>query len=223
MERAPHLKLKPYESSVNEQRILIIIILLFHAVGLVGLSIPLLQTVFLQLVPWHILLMLLLILISHKPFDEKILLFAMLIFVAGFCLEWIGVHKHWLFGNYRYGNTLGLQLFDIPLIISVNWFLLIYSVGVLLQRARVRNLFIRVIIGAVVLVLLDLMIEPVAIRFDYWHWTDNVTPLKNYLGWFMASVVMLFVFEKFDFKKQSIVAPVFLLVQFLFFAILNLF
>jgi putative membrane protein len=222
MEGPQHLKPKPYESSPKSQLTLIIIILLFHAVGLIGLAMPSLRPLFLQLVPWHILLMMVVIIASHRPLDGKILLFALLVFIAGYGAEWIGVHTNWLFGNYTYGETLGLQLYSIPLIIGVNWFLLVYSSGVLMQQLRIRNMFTRILTAGLVLVLLDLLIEPVAIKLDYWHWKDNVIPLENYAGWFLVSVVMLFVFEKFNFKKQSVVALMFLLVQFLFFAILHL-
>lgn len=222
MEGPPNLKPKPYESSKSSQLTLIIIIVLFHTVGVIGLSMPSLRPIFLQLVPWHILLMLIVIVASHRPLDYRILLFALLIFIIGYAAEWIGIHKNWLFGSYNYGTTLGLQFYDIPLIIGVNWFLLIYSAGVLMQQLRIRSVFSRIITGAIVLVLLDLLIEPVAIKLDYWHWADNIIPLSNYAGWFLLSALMLFVFEKFNFKKQSIVAPVFLLIQVVFFAVLRL-
>jgi putative membrane protein len=223
MEGPPHLKPKPYESSKSAQLTLIIIIILFHAVGLIGLSMPSLRPLFLQLVPWHILLMLIVIIASHRPLDYRILLLVLLIFIAGYAAECIGVHKHWLFGNYNYGETLGVKFYDIPLIIGVNWFLLVYSSGVLMQQLRIRSVFSRIITGAIILVLMDLLIEPVAVKLDYWHWTNNIVPLSNYAGWFLLSALLLFVFEKFNFKKQSIVAPVFLLIQVLFFAVLNLF
>jgi len=149
-------------------------------------------------------------------------LFALLIFISSIIVEWLGVHKHWIFGDYSYGQTLGIKTAEIPLIIGVNWFLLIYSAGVLMQRTRIRSILIRVIAGALILVLLDLIIEPVAQHFDYWHWANSTVPLKNYACWFLVSVVMLFVFEKFGFRKQGIVAPVFLLVQFVFFMVLLL-
>jgi putative membrane protein len=155
--------------------------------------------------------------------EGKFILFALLIFAGSIILEWIGVHKNLIFGNYSYGPTLGLKVDEIPLIIGVNWFLLIYSAGVLMQRTRIRSILIRVIVGAIILVLLDLIIEPVAQHLGYWHWANNSVPLKNYLGWFLVSGVMLFVFEKFGFRKQGMVAPVLLLVQFVFFMVLLLF
>ncbi len=220
MEGPPNLKPKPYESTKSAQLTLIIIIVLFHTVGLIGLSMPSFRPLFLQLVPWHILLMLIVIIASHRPLDYRILLLALFVFIVGYVAEWIGVHKNWLFGNYSYGETLGLKFYDIPLIIGVNWFLLIYSCGVLMQQLRIRNVFSRVITGAIILVLLDLLIEPVAVKLDYWHWANNTIPLSNYAGWFLLSAVMLFAFEKSGFKKQSVVAPVFLLIQVLFFAVL---
>lgn len=201
---------------------LILIIILFHLVGLIGLAIPSTRLLFLHLVPWHILLMLIIIVYSHRPFNGRFIVFALLTFLSGIILEWIGVHKNWIFGNYTYGASLGFKLDAIPLIIGVNWFLLVYSTGVLMQRAKARNLFFRVITGAFILVLLDLIIEPVAQRLDYWHWANNIIPLKNYLGWLLVSGAMLFIFYKFNFKKQTIVAPVFLLVQFVFFTVLLL-
>jgi putative membrane protein len=222
LEGAPGLKLNPHESTPREKSLLILVIILFHVVGLIGFAVPAMRPLFLQIVPWHILLMLVVIICSHRPLEGKFILFALFIFIASFLLEWIGVHRGWIFGNYSYGGTLGYKLDAIPLIIGINWFLLIYSTSILMQRSRIRSIFIRVVIGALVLVLLDLIIEPVAMHFDYWHWASGIIPLKNYLGWFLSSAVMMFVFEKFNFSKQSIVAPVFLVVQFVFFMVLLL-
>jgi putative membrane protein len=220
VEGAPGLKLNPHESTRREQALLILVIIIFHVVGLIGFAVPTMRPLFLQIVPWHILLMLVVIICSHRPMEGKFILFALLIFISSIIVEWLGVHKGWIFGNYSYGQTLGIKVDEIPLIIGVNWFLLIYSAGVLMQRTRIKSILIRVIVGAIILGLLDLIIEPVAQHFDYWHWTNNIVPLKNYLCWFGVSAVMLFVFEKFGFRKQGVVAPVFLLVQFVFFMVL---
>ncbi|TFF40965.1 carotenoid biosynthesis protein [Mucilaginibacter psychrotolerans] len=205
------------------QRTAIIVIILFHVVGLVGLLLPMSRPLFLQIVPWHLLLMLLVTILTHQHFDNRFIGFMALLFVAGVAVEWIGVHKHWLFGNYAYGKTLGVKIFDIPLTIGVNWFLLIYAAGITMQRSRLKSITARVITGALLLVLLDLLIEPVAIHFDYWHWAEGIIPFKNYYCWFLVSAAMLFVFEKFGFKKQGIAAPVLLATEFVFFGVLGIF
>lgn len=214
MEGPPGMTLSKIKASV-------IIIVLFHVVGLIGFFVPAVQLIFLRLVPFHLLLMLVVLIVNHYRPEEKFWGFALLIFLGGIIAEWIGVHKHWIFGDYNYGQTLGTKVFDIPLMIGVNWFMLIYGTGVLMERSRLRNRLARVLTGALLLVLLDLLIEPVAIKFDYWSWATNTIPLKNYISWLGVSVVFLYVFELFKFKQQSIVAPIFILVQFVFFALLQ--
>ena len=203
------------------EKVLITIIIVFHIVGFIGLSIPALRPLFLQLVPWHLLVMLVVLTVSHKPFTIKFLLFLLMICVIGFLAEWTGVHTGWLFGSYTYGDTLGVKWSGVPLIIGVNWFLLIYSAGVIQQRSLSENPIGRAITGAVILVLLDALMESVAVRLGYWHWAGDNVPFINYLSWFLVSAVLLFVFERFSFAKQSIVATVFLLVQFVFFGVLH--
>jgi putative membrane protein len=212
---------RPKDISINPP-IAIVIIILFHLVGLIGFSIPSTRPLFLQIVPWHLLLMLVVITLSHKNITSRFGLFVLLMFLLGFIAEWIGVHKGWLFGSYSYGSTLGYQLFVIPLMIGVNWFLLIYAAGVTMQRSRLKSTSFRVLTGAIILVALDILIEPIAIKFDYWHWNNNAIPLKNYICWFFVSAAMLYVFELFSFKKQSIAAPVLLATEFVFFGVLNL-
>jgi len=208
------------ELSANKQAISIILI--FHAVGLIGLILPFTTQLFLRIVPFHLLLMLAVITLNQKPIDTRFILFFFLIFILGFTVEWIGIHTHRLFGQYNYGNTLGLKLFGVPLTIGCNWFMLIYSIGVLMQCSRLKSFILRAFVGALLLVLLDMLIEPVAVRFDYWHWANSVIPLKNYICWLGISFLMLLVFEALRLKQQSIVAVVFLLTQFAFFGLLNL-
>ncbi len=196
--------------------------MLFHIVGLIGFLVPFLRPFFLKIVPFHLLLMLFLVLINHHGRILKLLLFASVIILAGFAAEWIGVHKHWLFGDYFYGSTLGFKLSGIPLMIGVNWFLLIYSASVLLQKLSIKTVWLKLVLGSVLLVLLDLLIEPIAMRFDYWHWLTGFVPVKNYIGWAMVSLCLLAVFQQFKFRFQNWVAPVLLLTQFLFFAVLIL-
>ncbi len=201
----------------------IILIFLFHLVGLVGFFIPILKPLFLDLVPWHLLSMFVVLGYSHRKMNADFWIFTALICIIGFAAEWIGVHKALLFGNYTYGETLGVKVDEIPLTIGMVWFLLIYSTGVLMQYSRIKYVLIRVIIGAAILVGLDKLIEPAAMRFDYWHWAHNTIPDENYICWFFLSMFMLLIFEIFRFRRQSIVGAVLLIVQFIFFAVLYFF
>ncbi len=203
----------------HRTHIAIVLIILFHLVGLSGVFIPQLKPLMIQIVPWHLLLMFLLLLFTHRTFNGKLILFLLTIFVLGIAAEWIGIHKTWLFGNYTYGNTFGFKWQGVPLIVGINWFILVYSTGVLLQRIKTSNIVARLFYGGLLLTLLDFFIEPVAVRDNYWHWTDGTIPIKNYVTWFVLSVVMLFIFEKFKFKKQGLAGPVLLVAQFVYFVV----
>ncbi|MGI4727219.1 MAG: carotenoid biosynthesis protein [Janthinobacterium lividum] len=205
----------------TKTNISIFIVILFHIVGLIGFFVPFLQPIFLRIVPGHLLLMLFLLLINHHGRFFKLILFLLTISILGFAAEWIGVHKQWLFGHYAYDTTLGFKLQDIPLMIGINWFLLIYAAGVFTQKLPIKTAWLKIISGAAVLVLLDLLLEPVAIRFHYWHWFGNGIPLKNYICWFLLSAVFIFLFRIFNFRTQNRVASTLLLIQIVFFAVLK--
>jgi len=202
-------------------KVAVILIILFHAVGLTGFLMPELSPLFVKLVPYHLLLMLVVMLYSYDRVSLRITGFLASVWLTGFCCEYIGVHTGWLFGHYRYGDTLGLQIAGIPLIIGVNWFLLIFSTGAFMQRTKLRKPAMRIVTGAAILTLLDILIEPVAAKLDYWHWDSSIVPLKNYACWFLISVIMLWGFELFRFRRLNYAGPVLLLVQFIFFLALQ--
>jgi putative membrane protein len=221
MERAESMsQVTSFKQSVLKHRSALAIIFWLHLIGLIGLTIPFTKPLFLNLVPAHLLLMLVLIVANHKQNKTRLFLFLFSTFLLGYATEWLGVHKYWLFGNYQYGEALGAKIAGVPLLIGINWFLLTYSTGVLIQRSKLKTSVSRILCGALVMVLLDLLIEPVASKFDYWYWANDVVPLKNYVCWFLVGTIMLLVFELFNFKKQSIIPPAFLFTQFIFFGIL---
>lgn len=210
-------------SFLKKPAVLIFIIILFHLVGYVGFALPATRDLFESIVPFHLLLMLGIIIYSHQDVDNRFWSFYLIIYFAGYTAEWIGVHTAALFGYYAYGSTLGVKVLNIPLMIGVNWFLLIYSTGVLMQHSGLKNKLARMAYGTVILVVLDALIEPVAIRFDYWHWRFEDVPVYNYVCWFFVGFLMLYIFESFNFKKQNWVGPALLITQILFFLALNIY
>ncbi|MCB1155806.1 carotenoid biosynthesis protein, partial [bacterium] len=72
------------------------------------------------------------------------------------------------------------------------------------------------------MVLLDIFIEPVAIRYDFWSWAGGAPPLQNYVGWFLVSLPLLSLFALIQAGQRNKVALVLLALQFIFFITLNL-
>lgn len=206
---------------LNRTVICSFIIILFHLVGLYGFLTPALSELFIDLVPFHLLLMLLLLIFSIKEWSSHILLFAGIIFTAGFLIELIGVNTDAVFGSYTYGKALGIKLWQTPLLIGINWLILVYCTGIFLKQFKIKNRFLFSLLGALILLSLDILIEPVAMRFDYWTWDGSVIPGQNYLAWFLFSGLMLWIFSSMSFNKQNKAAVVLLFSQFIFFAVLN--
>jgi putative membrane protein len=80
---------------------------------------------------------------------------------------------------------------------------------------------LKAVLAAALLVVLDVFIEPVAIRFDYWYWASATVPLQNYVAWFVFSFGCFWLFFNQKKSTKSFVAVTLLLAQFLFFMALN--
>lgn len=204
----------------NRENICSLIIILFHFVGLYGFLNTELIELFIRLVPLHLMLMLLLMMISGYDGSKNFLVFALVVYSAGFLIEVAGVNTGLIFGSYTYGQTLGLQIWQTPLLIGANWLILVYTTGVVLTAYNF-NKYVFAFFGAAVLVGIDFLIEPVAIKYDYWSWAGGIIPLQNYLGWFVVAFAMFLFFEKMTFRKQNSAAIVLFVAQICFFIILN--
>ncbi len=115
------------------ETIALFLALLFHVSGLIGILFTPYKNWFAANTPITLLLMAVLIVFTHPSPNKKFFLFFIVAFMAGFFAEVIGVHTGLLFGNYNYGNILGLKVFNVPLIIGINWFTVIYCTGTITQ------------------------------------------------------------------------------------------
>ena len=198
-----------------------IFIILFHIIGFVGFYFNETRGFFISLVPFHLLFMAGILFANYVTISKKTIYATMIVVLAGYLVEVIGVKTGQIFGFYYYGATLGVKLLTVPLIIGVNWFIVVFSLGGILRSVFKRNKVIRTFIGAAILVGLDFLIEPVAIEYDYWSWQNNTIPIQNYIGWFLVSLVMMAFYNYYDFKKTNPVAKTLFLSQLMFFVFLN--
>ncbi len=197
------------------------LIVLFYIVGFLGFISPY-SAAFKQLVPFHLLLMFGLMLISHPGKNRHFLLFIAGIYLAGYLIELAGVRTGMIFGSYFYESTLGLKLAGIPLLIGINWILVIYPAGVLVERFGLADTVAKSALAAFLVTLLDFFIEPVAVQFDYWEWKNPAVPVQNYIAWFVISFLMFLVFFRLNFSRRNGAAIVLFITQLCFFIVLSL-
>lgn len=172
-------------SKVN---ISIVVLFIFHIVGVIGLSSPY-QELFLMLTPFNLLLSLGLYVWANNDFSSQFFKLMFVLFAVGYLVEVIGVNTGVLFGEYTYGKTLGLKLLDTPLIIGVNWILLSLSTFSV-SSYFLKNKLSTILLASVLMVLMDVLIEPIAISLDFWSWAEGDIPLQNYIMWFIVSLIM---------------------------------
>ncbi|MCB0643847.1 MAG: carotenoid biosynthesis protein, partial [Phaeodactylibacter sp.] len=167
-----------------------VVLTIFYLVGIVGI-LGKLHPDFILLTPFNLLLSLFLMLAHHENWSRGFWLWLGITFLVGFFAEVLGVNYGLIFGSYSYGPVLGWKVFKTPLLIGVNWIILSYGSAVLTQELLPRVQFWwQAIVAALLMVLLDLLIEPVAIQYDFWQWEGNQIPLQNYLGWFFVALLL---------------------------------
>lgn len=204
-------------SKVN---ISIVILFIFHVVGVVGLSSDY-QDLFLRLTPLNLLLSLGLFIWANNDFSVQFYKVVAILFALGFLVEVIGVSTGVLFGEYTYGATLGYKLFETPLMIGVNWILLsLASFGI--SSFFLKKQLPIILLSSLLMVLMDVLIEPIAISLDFWTWALGDIPLQNYFMWFLVSLIMNALISFNRLKIDYRISFGLLLSQILFFTLLSL-
>ena len=196
------------------------LLIAFYFFGMVGILTNNQTINFLSLTPLNLLVNLFLLLINHENGTKIQWVIFAFIAVFGFFLEVIGVNTGYIFGDYVYESTLGWKLFNTPLIIGINWLILSYSVVYTFSRF-VKQKIITAFFGAFVLLLLDILIEPVAMNYGFWTWNNNMVPLKNYVAWFCVSFFLCYIISLFKGESKNKLATYLLILQFIFFGIFN--
>lgn len=190
---------------------------IFYVVGVLGLSFPETRPLFIRLVPFALILGFAGVLLFHEAkWDWKTLTAFVLVYISGFVIESIGVNTGLIFGEYVYGETLGYQIFETPLIIGMNWLFLVYVSSSLTERIN-SGKFISFLFPPVLMVVYDLVLEQVAPDLGMWNWNNEVIPLQNYIAWFVVALLFVLVFRLFNIKTSNKIAPLIFILQFLFF------
>lgn len=142
-------------------------------------------------------------------------------FFVGMLAEILGVNYGLIFGHYLYGEALGPKFMGVPWLIGANWCIL-----VLCTAAIAEHLFdapwARVLVGVGLMLLLDVLIEPIAPVLDFWVFDEGVAPLQNYIGWFCIALPLHVLYQAQQIKIEGWFTHHLFLLQLLFFTLLLL-
>ncbi len=173
---------------IEKSNLSIFLIWLVTVSGLIGISLGHLDW-FIAKTPWNLLLGFFLLLWNFPP-KRKWTSFKRFfaIFLMGIGVEWIGVNTGLLFGSYSYGENLGFKLYGVPPLIGINWLLLSYTTACISKRF-VTYRGGAILLGALLMVGLDFLIEPLAPHFNFWTWEQGFPPIRNFIDWFLLSII----------------------------------
>lgn len=201
-----------------KKHIFLVIICIFNLIGFIGFVYN--PSYFKTLTPVNLLLSTVLVVATSKNTNIRFYGILFLVAVLGFFIEVIGVKTELIFGSYQYGNSFGYKLFSVPLLIGVNWSILLYGTA---QLSKFKNPIINALFGAFLMVGLDFFIEQNAARYDFWYWKSNQIPLQNYVAWFAFSFLLNLFAQKTLAQKPNLTVKFFYFIQLAFFASLYFF
>lgn len=160
------------------------------------------------------------LILSGEIKSIKFIVWFVAMYLFTLSVEIAGVITGNIFGEYTYGNVLGYKFAGVPLIIGFNWLLVILGVFAI-SNNLFKNKFLIIIASALLAVLFDYIIEPVAMNLNYWQWEMNTVPVQNYFAWFIVSLIALISLMYFNIKIHSKIFIHYFICLIIFFLILN--
>jgi bisanhydrobacterioruberin hydratase len=113
--------------------------------------------------------------------------------VFAYAIESVGVATGFPYGPFSYGEALGPKLFRlVPFLLPVTYVPLVIGAAAAASWWTNRPAP-RVLLAALLLVLIDGVLDPGATALGFWTWTEGGpyygVPLTNYVGWLLSGAV----------------------------------
>ncbi|MDA3866470.1 MAG: carotenoid biosynthesis protein [Salinivirgaceae bacterium] len=193
-----------------------------YVVGLIGFLIPYSYPFFVSLIPITLLFSLVVLLLAlRSDFSRKRVIVLIVIYILGFFIEALGVNTGWPFGEYVYGDVLGFKWLQTPVFIGINWLLLVLSTH-LIAAHRAPNRWLIPFIGATLMLIFDIALEPFAVATGMWAWSAFSVPIANYAAWWIIAFAMHWILLLKPYSTGHRVGYAVFLAQIVFFMILNM-
>ncbi len=183
-----------FSNILNKKNGAIFLVWLFHVSAIIGISLGHFDW-FVTKTPINLLLIGILMIFAYPINSQVSIIFSVFFYTLGMAVEWIGVNYDFLFGIYSYGENLGPKIDGVPWLIGLNWMVLTLTTAAISDKIF-KNKVYRIIMGATLMVFLDVFIEQTAPVLDFWSFSGGEAPLRNYLSWFGISVYMHYLYQR---------------------------
>lgn len=196
---------------------------LVHVSGAIGMAFYD-KAFFVSFTPVNLLLMLFLLIWNEEQLSRTFMWALLVAALTGIASEMTGVHTGLLFGHYQYGEVLGFKFMDVPLLIGLNWFCIVYCAYVMMFKISGTTTNRWLLAGGTGLLttVFDWIMEPVAVDLSFWKWEHDIIPVYNFFCWWLISTLLGFFFYGIRLKAENSFAVYLFIIQFLFFFLLQL-
>ncbi len=141
--------------------------------------------------------------------------------MIGFFAEQIGMHSGFLFGGHYVYRPYTLQFAGVPVDVLCYWAAFVYlgysfSNSLLLglgfdkpanRRSNAAAVLGLAVLDGAVVVLLDLLLDPLASRLGLWQWNSRgihyAVPVGNFAGWFGVVSLTTGMFRALEYVQPS--------------------
>ena len=193
--------------------------MIFYFVGLGLYIIPATRQFFIIITPYTLVLVAVAIFYYHKNWNFNTLIVLFFIFAASIGVEIFGVASGKLFGVYSYGNSLGYMIVDVPVIIGLNWIILVYGSAAVISAVTTKSI-LKIVGASVLMVVYDFVLEKAAPLMNMWKFEKGHPPFQNYIVWFIMAVIFHFIVNIFRLNTVNKPARAVFIIQFFFFFVI---
>ncbi len=197
-------------------------LILFYTVGTIGFLVPSTFDFFKSIISYALIFnfVLLAFFCDHTTDRKQVLVFGS-IYLLGMLIEVLGVQTKVVFGDYWYGDALGLKVAGTPLLIGLNWLFLVYTTSSLFEKYSFHWM-IKVLLSSLTMLIYDILLEQIAPHIDLWYWKGQVVPFQNYVVWFVVAVLFHVMIVYFNVNTTNRMSKFILVIQSVFFLFIYL-
>lgn len=142
--------------------------------------------------------------------------------VISWSFEEIGVRTGMIYGAYHYTELLGPKLGNVPLLIPLAWFMMIYPSYIIANliidgdirptQWTIRRMLWRALAAGMVMTAWDLVIDPgMSAPGGAWVWEQGGpyfgVPLQNFAGWLLTTITVYFCYGLWERQSRLQDAP----------------
>ncbi len=122
----------------------------------------------------------------------------LLLSLYAYFIEFVGLKTGWPYGSFEYLVELGPMIQGVPVGLPVFFIPLVVNSYLLVNLFDVESFFKRIFLTLVVILLIDLVLDPAAVSLGIWQYSEGFfygVPLSNFAGWVISGAVAVLVME----------------------------